>query len=56
MYVQSDVGVGYGDVGSVSRVLTELVYDGILDLIGYKAGVSEFLGVDHGVYGEGLPL
>ena len=33
MHIQSDVGIGHGDVGALTRLLAELVHDGVLYFI-----------------------
>ena len=43
MDMQTDIRVGHRDVGAVAGLFSELVDNGILDLIGYEAGVAEFL-------------
>ncbi len=56
VYVQSDVGVGDGDVGAVSCALSELVHNGVFHLVCHKLGVPELFGEDNGVDGEGFAV
>ncbi len=54
--VETDVGVAQRDIGAVARLLAELVDDGVFHLVADEVGIAEFLGIDHGVDGEGLAL
>ena len=54
VHIESYVGIGNADVGSFTRLLPKLVYDGILHLVRYELRVFELLGKDDGVNGEGL--
>ena len=50
--VQLDVGVDNTDVGTVTGLLSELVNDSILHLIGDKLGVLEFVAEYHAIHGK----
>ena len=56
MDVQTNVGIRHRHVRTLARLFTELVDDGVLHFVGYKARVAELFAIDNRVYGEGLSL
>ena len=54
MDVETYVGIGNTDIGALSRLLAELIYDGVLHLVGNKLRVAEFVGEHHGIHCECL--
>ena len=56
MDVQLDIGVHYADIGAVACFFTELVHDGILNLVCHKLGMLEFVAEHHAVHGKGCVI
>ena len=54
MNIQTDVRIGNTDVRSLACLFPELVNNSVFHLIGYKFGMTEFLGEDNGIDGKGL--
>ena len=54
MYVKAYIRIAHRNIRSCSGVLPELVYNGILNLIGHESGVSELLRIDYRIDRKGL--
>ena len=54
MDVETYIGIGNTDIGALSRLLAELIYNGVLHLVGNKLRVAEFVGEHHGIHCECL--
>ncbi len=53
MDVKTDIGIGEADARTLAVLLIEEVGNGILDTIGDKTGIIEFLAIDRGIDGKG---
>ena len=49
MYMQTEVGVGHGDVGALAGAFAKLVDDGVFHLVGHKLRVAEVIGEYDGI-------
>ena len=52
VHVEFDIGVGNADIGTLARLFTEKVNDGIFDFVGNKLGMLEVFGIDNGIDGK----
>ena len=54
MYIETDVRIAHRDIRAGACLLTELIDNSVLHLIGYETRVAELLRIDHRVNREGF--